>query len=45
VDARPAAARVRESGIPDADEFAEGLVRPPGAAEANEFFERMATRA
>jgi predicted phosphodiesterase len=38
-------ARVRESGIPDADEFAEGLVRPPGAAEANEFFERMATRA
>jgi predicted phosphodiesterase len=38
-------ARVRESGIPDAEEFADGLARPPGAAEANEFFERMATRA
>ena len=37
-------ARVRSSGIPDPDEFADGLVRPPGAAEANEFFERMATR-
>jgi predicted phosphodiesterase len=36
-------ARVRESGIPDAEEFAEGLARPPGAAEASEFFERMAT--
>ena len=29
--------------MPDADEFADGLARPPGAAEANEFFERMAT--
>jgi predicted phosphodiesterase len=37
-------ARVRDSGIPDAEEFAEGLAHPPGAAEANEFFERMATR-
>ena len=37
-------ARVRESGFPDAGEFADGLARPPGAAEANEFFERMATR-
>jgi predicted phosphodiesterase len=37
-------ARVRESGIPDAEEFAEGLAHPPPAAEANEFFERMATR-
>jgi len=36
--------RVRESGIPDAEEFAEGLAHPPPAAEANEFFERMATR-
>lgn len=37
-------ARVRESGIPEAEEFAEGLAHPPPAAEANEFFERMATR-
>jgi predicted phosphodiesterase len=37
-------ARVRESGIPDPEEFAEGLAHPPPAAEANEFFERMATR-
>jgi predicted phosphodiesterase len=37
-------ARVRASGIPDPGEFADGLARPPGAAEANEFFERMATR-
>jgi predicted phosphodiesterase len=37
-------ARVRESGIPDAEEFAEGLARPPGAAEASEFFERMAAQ-
>jgi predicted phosphodiesterase len=37
-------ARVRESGIPDAEEYAEGLAHPPPAAEANEFFERMATR-
>jgi predicted phosphodiesterase len=38
-------ARVRASGIPDAEEFADGLANPPGAGEANEFFERMATRA
>jgi predicted phosphodiesterase len=37
-------ARIRESGIPEAVEFAEGIARPPGAAEAGEFFERMATR-
>jgi predicted phosphodiesterase len=37
-------ARVRESGIPDAEEYAEGLAHPPPASEANEFFERMATR-
>jgi predicted phosphodiesterase len=37
-------ARIRESGIPDAEEFAEGLAHPPPASEANEFFERMATR-
>jgi predicted phosphodiesterase len=37
-------ARIRESGIPEAGEFADGLARPPGAAEASEFFERMATR-
>ena len=38
-------ARIRESGIPEAEEYAEGIARPPGAAEASEFFERMATRA
>jgi len=38
------AARVRASGIPEAADLAEGLEHPPGAAEANEFFERMATR-
>ncbi|MDX6628830.1 MAG: hypothetical protein QOH00_1076 [Gaiellales bacterium] len=37
-------ARVRESGIPEAGEFADGLAHPPGADEASEFFERMATR-
>ena len=37
-------ARVRQSGIPDAEEFAESLAHPPPAAVANEFFERMATR-
>jgi predicted phosphodiesterase len=37
-------ARIRESGIPEAVEFAEGIAHPPPAAEANEFFERMATR-
>jgi len=37
-------ARIRESGIPEAEEYAEGIARPPGAAEASEFFERMATQ-
>jgi predicted phosphodiesterase len=36
-------ARVRATGFPDADEFAAWLAQPPGADEANEFFERMAT--
>ena len=43
-DVEATCARIRASGIPDPEEFAEGLARPPGAAEANEFFERMATR-
>jgi predicted phosphodiesterase len=43
-DVAATCARIRASGIPDPEEFAEGLARPPGAAEANEFFERMATR-
>jgi predicted phosphodiesterase len=37
-------ARIRETGMPEAAEYAEGIARPPGAAEASEFFERMATR-
>lgn len=37
-------ARVRASGIPGADDLAEGLERPPTSEEAGEFFERMATR-
>jgi predicted phosphodiesterase len=37
-------ARVRASGIPGATDYADGLAGPPGAGEANEFFERMATR-
>jgi predicted phosphodiesterase len=36
--------RVRESALPEAQEYAEGLAHPPSAAEASEFFERMATR-
>jgi predicted phosphodiesterase len=43
-DVETTCARIRASGIPDPEEFADGLARPPGAAEANEFFERMATR-
>jgi predicted phosphodiesterase len=43
-DVQATCARIRASGIPDPEEFADGLARPPGAAEANEFFERMATR-
>jgi predicted phosphodiesterase len=38
-------ARIRESGIPEPDEYADGIARPAPAAEASEFFERMATRA
>jgi predicted phosphodiesterase len=37
-------ARIRESGIPEPDEYAEGIAHPAPAAEASEFFERMATR-
>jgi predicted phosphodiesterase len=36
-------ARIRESGIPEAEEYAEGIARPAPAADASEFFERMAT--
>ena len=43
-DVEATAARIRATDVPDADELADGLARPPGAAEANEFFERMATR-
>lgn len=43
-DVTVTSARIRESGIPDPEEYAEGLAHPPGADEANEFFERMATR-
>ena len=42
-DVEATTARIRATGVPDPDEFADGLARPPGAAEANEFFERMAT--
>jgi predicted phosphodiesterase len=35
--------RVRASGFPDAEDFATWLAEPPGADEAHEFFERMAT--
>ena len=37
------AARVRACGVPDAEGFAAELSAPASAAEANEFFERMAT--
>ncbi len=43
-DVAATCARVRASGIPGADEYAEGLAEPPTADEANAFFERMATR-
>jgi predicted phosphodiesterase len=42
-DVSATAARVLASGIPGAEEYADGLVNPPGAAEASEFFERMAS--
>jgi predicted phosphodiesterase len=38
-DVEAAAARVRASGFPEADEHADGLLRPPGAAEATTAFE------
>jgi predicted phosphodiesterase len=37
-------ARVRASGMPQAGGFADELAAPASAVEANEFFERMATR-
>jgi predicted phosphodiesterase len=43
-DVAEACTRVRESGIPGARAFADELAHPPGAVEANAFFERMATR-
>jgi predicted phosphodiesterase len=41
-DVSGAAARVLRSGIPEAADYADGLVSPPGPGEASEFFERMA---
>jgi predicted phosphodiesterase len=38
------AARVRATGFPEAEGFAEWITGPPGPDEAHEFFERMATR-
>jgi hypothetical protein len=38
-DVDAAAARVRASGFPDADEHAEVLLGPPGAEEATSVFE------
>jgi predicted phosphodiesterase len=43
-DVEAFAARVRATGFPEADGFADWITGPPGAAEAHEFFERMATR-
>ena len=43
-DAGALCARIRASGIPEAADYADGIAQPAGAAEANEFFERMATR-
>jgi predicted phosphodiesterase len=37
------ATRVRATGFPDADGFADWIAQPPGADEANAYFERMAT--
>jgi predicted phosphodiesterase len=39
-DVEAAAARVRASGFPEADEHADGLLRPPGADEATSVFEQ-----
>jgi predicted phosphodiesterase len=38
------ASRVRATGFPEADDFADWITAPPGPDEAHEFFERMATR-
>jgi predicted phosphodiesterase len=38
-DVEAAAARVRASGFPEADEHADGLLQPPGAGEATSVFE------
>jgi predicted phosphodiesterase len=43
-DAVETCARILASGIPDAADYSEGIADPPGADEASEFFERMATR-
>ena len=43
-DVAATCARILVSGIPDARDYSEGIARPPGAGEASEFFERMATR-
>jgi predicted phosphodiesterase len=43
-DVEAICARILASGIPGAAEYSEGIAHPPGAAEASEFFERMATR-
>ena len=43
-DTETAAQQVRDSGYPQADEFAdENLLKVPTAEEATEYFERMAT--
>jgi predicted phosphodiesterase len=44
-DSERFAARVRAGGFPEADGFADWIAGPPGADEAHEFFERMATSA
>lgn len=43
-DVDAACARIGASGIPEAADYAAEIAGPPAAAEANEFFERMATR-
>jgi predicted phosphodiesterase len=43
-DVEAAAERVRASGFPEADEHAEGLLRPPGAEEATTVFEERRLR-
>ena len=43
-DVESFAARVRATGFPEAEDFADWISAPPGADEAHEFCERMATR-